>query len=48
MPVALQFCLGNGPEGQNTQRNTGGLDPISKNLTMGSLKLCKYSLSELQ
>lgn len=46
MHVALQCHLGSGPEGQNIQRNTGGMDPISQNLTMGALKLCKYSLSE--
>lgn len=48
MHVALQCHLGNGPKGQNIQRSTGGIDPISQNLTMGALKLCKYSLSEFQ
>lgn len=48
MHVALQCHLGNGPEGQNIQWNTRGIDPVSKNLTMGALKLRKYSLSEFQ
>lgn len=53
-PFLLDSCcttqchLGSGPEGQNIQRNTGGMDPISKHLTMGALKLHKYSLSEFQ
>lgn len=44
-----QWChLRNSPEGQNIQRNTGGIDPISINATMGAFKLHKYSLSEFQ
>lgn len=48
MHAAWHCHLGIGPKGQNIQRDTGGTDPISKNLTMGALKLCKYSLSEFQ
>lgn len=46
--VVLPCHLGSGPEGQNIQGDTGGINPISKHLTMGALKLHKYSLSEFQ
>lgn len=44
-----QWChLRNSSEGQNIQRNTGGIDTIPKNATMGTFKLYKYSLSKFQ
>lgn len=48
MHIAWWCHLRNSPEGQNIQRNTGGIDPISINATMGAFKLYKYSLSEFQ
>lgn len=44
-----QWChLRNSPEVQNIQRNTGGIDPISRNAIIGASKLYKYSLSKFQ
>lgn len=48
MHIAQCCHLRNSSEVQNIQRNTAGIDPISKHTTTGTFKLYKYSLSKFQ